>query len=347
MLTRPSLGPLENYASCTLCPRLCNVNRLVGERGYCGETAELRVASASIHRGEEPPITGKGGSGTIFISGCNLRCSFCQNQQISRSSMGKVISSSSFATICLGLQNAGVENINIVTGSHALPALILGIREAKNKGLHIPILWNSSAYESLGTVELGSEYLDVYLPDLKTLDPHLAARLFNAPDYGTTATEAILRMMELKPPRYGPCRTSGCTSEENETPILLSGTVLRHLVLPGHLDATRDVLRWFSEHGRGRALLSLMTQYTPIFPESEPVRKSSMPDRPMNQEEYDTVLAWLEEFDIDDGFYQELSEGDEWLPDFNRTNPFSSELSIPLWHWKTGFLETGRVKTGG
>jgi putative pyruvate formate lyase activating enzyme len=137
------------YQNCLLCPRRCGVDRAAGETGYCGETAELRVASASIHRGEEPPVTGTGGSGTIFVSGCNLGCVFCQNYQVSQkqvsqaAAMGRAVSMEEFAGICLALQKRGAENINIVTGSHAAPAIIAGVETARQQGLAIPLLWNS------------------------------------------------------------------------------------------------------------------------------------------------------------------------------------------------------------
>jgi len=286
----------------------------------------LRLASASLHRGEEPPITGSGGSGTVFVTGCTLACTFCQNHQISREGMGAPVDTGTFVDICLKLQDAGAENINLVTGSHALPALCLGIAAARERGLFIPTLWNSSAYESREAVDLGADYLDVYLPDLKTLDPALSGRYFGAPDYPAAAQAAIRRMVELKPLAYGPGRTGNNGPES----VLRSGVIIRHLVLPGQLESTRQVLRWFAENAAGRALLSLMTQYTPIA-----AAGARLPvDRFVTEEESDQVLAWLDEFGIEDGFFQELVPGDDWLPDFRKENPFSSDLSVPLWHWK-------------
>ncbi|GHV86760.1 radical SAM protein [Spirochaetia bacterium] len=296
------------------------IDRAGGVRGRCGETEELRLASASLHRGEEPPITGSGGSGTIFVTGCNLGCVFCQNYQISRQGMGRVVRSEEFAAITLGLQEKGAENINIVTGSHAVPAIVRFLDTARSGGLHIPVLWNSSAYESPAMLELLKTRVDVYLPDLKTLDSGLAGHYFNASDYPQHAVAAILKMLEARELRYNEAGTT-----------LISGVIIRHLALPGHLESTREVIRWFAEHCGGKALLSLMTQYTPVGPKNAPGRQ-------VNQGEYEQILAWLEEFDIEDGFYQELVTGDEWLPDFEQQNPFSSELSVPLWHWKGGFV---------
>jgi putative pyruvate formate lyase activating enzyme len=333
----PSLTPAAGdfYRKCVLCPRLCGVDRRAGFRGFCGETAELRVASASIHQGEEPPLTGAGGSGAVFISGCNLGCVFCQNYRISRNirgqtggknaALGRPIDTEEFAAICLALRDRGAENINIVTGIHAVPAIAAGISAARKQGLSLPVLWNTSGYEGATSLALLKDTVDIYLPDLKTLDNRLADRFFGAPGYPEHAVSSILKMMEYRELGYAPGSPGG---------ILRSGVVIRHLVLPGFLEATREVLRWFGERCRGRALLSVMTQYTPVRG-IDGGRES--PSRQLSSGEYETVLDWLEEFGIEDGFCQELSPGDEWLPDFSRTNPFSSRLSTPVWHWRGGF----------
>ncbi|GHV93847.1 radical SAM protein [Spirochaetia bacterium] len=320
------------YQHCRLCPRSCGVDRQAGSCGFCGETAELRIAFAGIHCGEEPPISGQGGSGTIFISGCNLGCVFCQNRQISQGAadgadsgtngvLGRVVTSGEFAEICMKLQTRGAGNINIVTGSHAVPAIVQGINAARAAGLHIPVLWNSSAYESQAALDLLKDNVTMYLPDLKTLDSEIAENFFRAPDYPQVAAAAILKMMEM------------------------GSVIIRHLILPGCLDSTRSVLRWFAENAKGRALLSLMTQYTPMKGSggkqtANGEKRGEVPARFLNKREYETVLGWLEEFGIEDGFCQELisssrsRDSSDWLPDFNRGNPFSSELSAPVWHWR-------------
>ncbi|MDR2403461.1 MAG: radical SAM protein [Spirochaetaceae bacterium] len=322
----------DSYVACRLCPRNCGVPRFQGSvPGYCGETGELRIAAASLHRGEEPPVTGMGGSGTIFITGCSLGCVFCQNYRISREGAGAVVSGDEFARICLVLEDRGAENINIVTGSHAIPAIIMGIRLARSRGLSLPVFWNSSAYESPGALSLLEDTVDVYLPDLKTLDSKLSRRFFNAPDYPEHAERAIFRMLEVRgKPRYAPARGT----DGGEDRVLVSGVIIRHLALPDHLESTREVLRWFAEKGRGRALFSLMTQYTPVMATSP----GGPPGRCIDEAEYERVLRWLEEFEIEDGFYQELVHDTDWLPDFEQENPFSSELSLPVWHWKQGFI---------
>jgi putative pyruvate formate lyase activating enzyme len=236
--------------------------------------------------------------------------------------MGCAVDDGEFAAICLALQKRGAENINIVTGSHAIPAIACGLDTARKAGLVIPALWNTSSYESAEALDLLKDRIDMYLPDLKTLDEDIAARYFNAPDYPDRAEAAIRLMMDFRP----------------------GSVIIRHLMLPGFMKSTADVLRWFSENARGKAVLSLMTQYTPVSaPESAFGPRAHgkyvrMPDRFINREEYEEALRLLEEFGIDDGFYQELETGSEWLPDFTRQNPFSSELSTPVWHWQSGFL---------
>jgi len=314
------------YESCTLCPRGCAVNRFKGNKGFCGETASLRIAAAVIHKGEEPPITGSGGSGTIFISGCNLGCAFCQNHQVShndtgRQSLGKEVSSGDFAHICAALCDNGAENINIVTGSHAVPAIIEGIKAAREKNINVPMLWNSSGYDSVTALNLLGGYIDIFLPDLKTLNREIAENYFCAPDYPETAKAAILKMMEISRLKHHGDK---------------SKVIIRHLILPGCLDSTREVLRWFADNAKDSAMLSLMTQYTPVInrrtSESGASQfKKPLPDGFLSKREFDTVLNWLNEFEIEDGFCQELVTGSDWLPDFNRVNPFPSQLSIPVW----------------
>jgi putative pyruvate formate lyase activating enzyme len=297
------------YKDCRLCPRACGVDRLAGFRGYCGEDSRLRLAFAGLHSGEEPPLSGNCGSGTIFVSGCNLGCGFCQNWQISSPQLaehlGRIVSIEEFAAICLELQGKSAENINIVTGSHAVPAIVRGLVAAKSVGLRIPALWNSSGYESIKTLELLEDSIKTWLPDLKTLDDNLAGKFLNAPDYPKIAVQAILWMMKARP----------------------GDVIIRHLILPGCLESTRSVLRWFADNAVGKAQLSLMSQYTPMN------NGAVGPSRYLSKREYETVLGWLEEFGIEDGFCQELVIGSDWLPDFSRTNPFSSGLSVPVWHY--------------
>jgi putative pyruvate formate lyase activating enzyme len=322
------------YTSCRLCPRACRVDRAAGERGFCGETAALRIASASLHSGEEPPLTGDKGSGTIFVTGCNVGCRFCQNIQISQKGMGREAGLEEFAEVCRELHRRGAANINIVTGSHAIPAIAAGLQTARDAGITLPVLWNSSAYETVEALTLlDGEYgghthrlVDVWLPDLKTLDGDAARRYLATPDYPDTAVKAIRFMMDKAPLEW-----EGLPFES----ALLRGVIIRHLVLPGAPASTEGVLRWFAENARGRALLSLMTQYTPVSADNNAL----IPDTYLSEEETAAVLEMLAEFGIDEGFVQEPVQDDAWLPDFDRMNPFASALSVPVWHWKCGMVD--------
>jgi putative pyruvate formate lyase activating enzyme len=226
--------------------------------------------------------------------------------------MGREVSTETFARICLELQARGAENINIVTGSHAAPALAAGIACARAQGLAIPALWNSSAYERAETLSLLEGAVDGYLPDLKTLDSAVSRRLFNAPDYPERAPQAIERMIQASPLRF-------------KNNLLVSGVIIRHLALPGLLAASRAVLRCFADRWQGRALLSVMSQYTPAG--NAPLK------RPLNGREYERLVGWLREFAIDEGFCQDLAPDPGALPDFRRENPFPPALSTPVWHF--------------
>ncbi len=303
-----------------LCPRGCGVDRTSGAGGVCGEASRARVACACLHFGEEPPITGSGGSGTVFFTGCTLRCRACQNRQISHDGLGLALSAAELGRLFLRLQGAGAGNINAVTGSHFFPTILAAYAEARASGLAIPLVWNSSGYETVEAVRELAPHVSFFLPDLKTLDPGLAAGYFHARDYPERTAEAILAMAEARPLARG----------AHGEPV--QGVIVRHLVLPGHLEASRRVLAWFAEHLRGRALLSLMSQYTPI-----PGLVLEAPfDRPLDAAEWNAVLSKLEELGIDDGFFQELVQDTEWLPDFSQPKPFSAELSRMVWHWRDG-----------
>jgi putative pyruvate formate lyase activating enzyme len=278
----------QAYSDCRLCPRNCGVNRLEDKLGYCKESDQLRIASASLHFGEEPPITGRGGSGTIFVTGCNLGCLFCQNWDISISGRGRHVSDKELVDIFLNLQKSGAENINLVTPTHVTPALINGLTAARKKGVSIPALWNSSAYEYVETLSMFEGKIDIWLPDLKTLDASISGKYFNAPDYPEAAEKAILYMLNNSELRL------------NHRGAILSGVVIRHLALPGHLDASREVLQWFAKHARNRAMLSLLTQYTP----NHRVYSQNCPSRHISREETEALRRWVKELKIENGFFQ-------------------------------------------
>ena len=333
------------YEKCNACPRLCGVNRDAGQLGFCRESADLRIAFAGLHYGEEPLVTVFGGSGTIFFTGCNLRCAFCQNYQISQDGYGRLVSPEEFSQICLKLQNAGAENINLVTGSHHIPLIAECIRLAKKKGVTIPFCWNSSAYESIEMLELLKGLVTIWLPDLKTLSSPLAEKLFAAPDYPQVATKAILWMIQNNPlkiqsiPEPKGAKPVEWAKKGQNREKMTSGVIIRHLFLPGKFEETADVLSWLKENADKKACISLMNQYTPVdFHENEDKivkRKAAlsvMENRLVNHQEFTDIQDLLEIYDFDYLFYQELTDDTSWLPDFTKNQPFSNALATPLWH---------------
>ena len=324
------------YESCHLCPRNCGAPRTAGPAGFCQEPARVRAGVACLHFGEEPPITVHGGSGTIFISGCNLGCAFCQNYQISQQGMGADLSPKDFAKVCLALEAAGAENINIVTGSHTVPAIVAGLTEARLQGMSLPICWNSSAYEKVEVLQQLKGLVDIWLPDFKTINPETSAALFQAKDYPQRAQESILFMVENSPLKL---------QQMKGRDKMLQGVIVRHLFLPGHFEDTLLTLEWLKKHVDEKAYLSLMSQYTPVpfVEEAEKLARrqnqlSALENRLVSQEEFQDLQDILAAFDFKYLFYQELVEDTEWLPDFNRVQPFSYELAKPVWHWREGFV---------
>lgn len=325
---------IEYYKHCEQCPRACGVDRTTGQRGFCGENDKLRAAVACLHFGEEPFVTVFGGSGTIFVTGCTLACAFCQNYQISQKGYGKEISVDEFAGICLDLQKAGAENINIVTGSHHIPALAQGLKAARSLGLAIPVCWNSSGYESVETLELLRGLVDIWLPDIKTLNAALSKKLFNASDYPETAKAALLWMMETSPLKIVEETKDGETREK-----IMSGVIARHLFLPGRFEDSADVLDWLKKNLDGRAVISLMSQYTPVpfKEEAEALKKrlsalEGVQNRLVSKEEDADLRDLIEAYDFETLFYQELSDDTSWLPDFTKPQPFGNKLAQVLWH---------------
>jgi putative pyruvate formate lyase activating enzyme len=319
---------LELYNNCVLCPRSCQVNRLEGQRGYCGETAGIRVAWAGLHRGEEPSLIGGNGSGTVFFTGCTLKCDSCQNCQLSAQGLGTEVSIGRLQEMMLRVQEQGAANINLVTATHFAPSVVESVSGARTRGLSIPVVWNSSGYEHVSTLELLEQSVDVYLPDCKTLDSDLSRALMGAADYPVVVQPALRKMV----------RDKSLTVEKGQ---LRQGVLVRHLVLPGLLWQTRQVLEWFALHLKNRALLSLMFQYTPVGPQSGGQKRWSGQglQRTVNRDEYEQVLSWLEDLGVEEGYVQNPATGDSWLPDFTRLNPFPPGQAQPVWHYRSGFIE--------
>ncbi len=346
-------APINRYAACAQCPRRCAANRVAGSGGFCCESEDIRIALACLHFGEEPPVTVHNGSGTIFFTGCTLRCAFCQNYQISQRGMGRAVRQDEFTEICLRLQDAGAENINLVTGSHVIPRLADFIRAAQNAGCAIPFCWNSSAYERVDTLELLQDCVKIWLPDLKTLSRALSATLFDAENYPAAATDAILWMI-----RNFPLQTKTVPAARDYTDgegahvakgtpkeKIVQGVIVRHLFLPGHFAETAETLSWLKAHADRKAYISLMSQYTPVpFAESgaELIKRkkalSAIENRLVNQQEDADLRDLIDAYDFDFLFYQELSTDTSWLPDFSRRQPFSNKLATPIWHWNFGFV---------
>ena len=332
------------YSSCRQCPRNCGTDRK-SKTGFCGEHKDIRIASACLHFGEEPLITVFGGSGTIFFTGCTLGCSFCQNYQISQQGMGRKVSKDEFVRICLELQSAGAENINLVTASHLIPLLAEYLAEAKNAGVKIPFCWNSSAYEKIESLELLKNLVTVWLPDLKTLNGGVSRQLFKAENYPEAAKDAVLWMIKNNPLKIE--TVSGIDRETKQKVTkekITGGVIIRHLFLPGRFEDTADVLEWLKNNADKKAVISLMSQYTPVpFKEAEENLKKRLDSLSMienrlvsKQEDYD-LKDLIDAFDFDFLFYQDLTDDTQWLPDFNRVQPFSNTLAKPVWHWKNSF----------
>ena len=227
-----------------------------------------------------------------------------------------------FIRICEVLRDAGAENINLVTPSHMAPTLVEYLGAVREAGIGLPVAWNSSGFESPEVVELAAPLVDIWLPDLKTLDESAAKEIYGVTGYPAAVRAALGAM----------AAASELSVDEEDR--LVRGLMIRHLVVPGRLESTRGVLEWFAENLAEKAWLSLMTQYTPV---RVPGETRAVPERQLNGSEYETLLEWLEELGIDDGFLQDLVPGSDWLPDFSRPNPFGSELSRILWRWDTGF----------
>ncbi len=292
------------YEHCTLCPRACGVNRNAGQKGRCGMSATLRVARAALHMWEEPPISGERGSGTVFFSGCPLSCVFCQNAEISHEADGKEIDASRLAEIFLELEEKGAHNINLVTGTHFVPHIVSALDTAKAQGLAIPVLYNCGGYESTETLKMLRGYIDIYLPDFKYMDTKLAARYSLCPDYPERAKAALAEMTaQTGAPVFG---SDG---------MLLRGTVVRHLVLPGCVCDSIEVLRYLHETYGDDIYISIMSQYTP----NERLR-ARFPElaRKLTKYEYQKVVRFAEEIGIKNGFtqYGEAAE-ESFIPKFD------------------------------
>ena len=283
--------------SCCLCPRRCRVNRLEDERGFCRTGLKARVYSAAPHHGEEPAISGTGGSGTVFFSGCNLRCVYCQNHQFSQTEAGRELSQEELSGLMLGLQEEGCHNLNLVTPTHALPQILQALDLAIERGFRLPIVYNTSGYELAGVLRLLEGIVDIYLPDMRYSDPGVAERLSEARDYPERNREALKEMF----------RQVGVARFDVEG-VIERGLVIRHLVLPNGLSGTREILGFVARELSPEVHVSLMSQYRPYH------RASEFPEiaRQLKPDEYDQALEWLEEAGLENGWVQELGGNDDF-----------------------------------
>ncbi len=298
----------QEYSNCTLCPRRCGVNRNEGKTGRCHETSDLFVARSSLHYWEEPCISGTEGSGTIFFSGCNLGCVYCQNSDISRGKAGYNITTERLAELYLDLQDRGANNINLVTPTHYIPHIIDSISQARAKGLSKPIVYNTSGYELPESIRRLRGIVDIFLTDLRYMRSETAKDYSFAMDYPDEAKAAFKAMYELT----GPFETDG------ETGLMKRGMVVRVLVIPGHADEACEIVRYLYETYGDDIYISLLRQYTPIIaniPEGEKYRPLT---RRLTTYEYDKVVNTALSLGVKNAYTQEKgTEKESFIPDFN------------------------------
>ena len=294
---------MELTERCELCPRRCGANRLAGKNGFCGGGKEVKVARAALHFWEEPCISGEEGSGTVFFSGCTMRCVFCQNREISRGEAGKLVSIERLAEIFLELQKKGANNINLVTPMHYAPQITAALDIARKNGLSLPIVWNTGGWELPESVEAVKNYSDIWLTDFKYFDNSLAEKFSNAKNYFENASASLKKMLEQ-------------TGEPvfDDDGMMKKGIIVRHLVLPGHTDDSKKVLRWLWENFGDKIWISIMNQYTPLCSEEKFPELS----RKVTDEEYDEVVDFAVSLGIENAFVQDgEAVSESFIPPFD------------------------------
>lgn len=293
----------EIMSDCTLCPRNCHADKLSGSIGYCGQTAEIRAARAALHMWEEPCISAEEGSGTVFFSGCSVRCVFCQNHDIAVGQHGKIITGERLSEIYLELQEKGANNINLVTPTHYVPQIIESIENARKMGLTLPIVYNTSGYEKAETLRMLDGIVDVYLPDFKYMSAALAEKYSNAPDYADCAKSALAEMV----------RQTGKPVFDDRG-VIQKGVIVRHLILPNCTEDSKKVIKYLYKTYGDDIFISIMNQFTPLdhtadYPELQ---------RKITQAEYDEVVDYAVDLGVENGFIQEGETADEsFIPSFD------------------------------
>lgn len=290
---------LEN---CMLCPRKCGINRYKG-KGICGANSKIKLAYYSLHMWEEPPISGKNGSGTIFFSNCNMKCIYCQNKKISIDGYGKYISMKKLEEIMLELQKKGAHNINLVTPTHYVPQIAFVLQKIKDKSLKIPVVYNTSSYECVGTLMIMRNLVDIYLADLRYYDDDLAVKYSKCRDYFENATMAIDEMYR----QVGEIKI-------NDKGMLEKGVVVRVLILPGHVDDSKKIIEYLYKTYGNDIFISIMNQYTPVWK-----CKYSNLNRKVTEDEYNEVVNYAIDLGVVNAFVQEGEAADDsFIPKFNK-----------------------------
>ena len=289
---------------CILCPHNCKVNRAKGETGRCKCNDKIKIALVSLHKYEEPCISGENGSGTIFFSNCNLNCMFCQNYEISHFGKGYIVTVEELANIFLEQQEKGAHNINLVTPTMYVIQIIEAIKIARKKGLCIPIIYNTSSYENIETIKMLEGYIDVYLPDLKYYSNDLCKKYSKVDNYFENATKAIKEMVsQVGVPKF------------DEDGMIKKGVIIRHLILPNYIQNTKNILKWIKENLPEDIYVSVMSQY---FPSYKAINDSKL-NRKLNKKEYKNVEEYIYMLDLKNGYLQDFIENEneeQYVPDF-------------------------------
>ena len=293
-----------HLSDCVLCPRMCHANRLEGDTGFCKATADLVAARAALHMWEEECISGKNGSGAVFFSGCNMGCVFCQNYNISRARAGKTITVGRLAEIFLDLQRQGADNLNLVTPTHYVPQIIGALKLAKEKGMCLPVIYNTGGYERVETLQMLRGYVDVYLPDFKYADEKTAGEYSGVPDYPLYAKCALKEMYFQ----------TGDFKMDADTGLLKKGVVVRHLVLPGQVRNAKEVIRYLYETYGNGILISILNQYTPM----PQMKEHPLLGRKVTKREYEKVVDFALELGVECGYIQEGETAlESFIPEFD------------------------------
>ena len=294
---------MNKYENCLLCPRKCGINRRTGQTGVCGVSSEIMVARAALHYWEEPCISGKRGSGAVFFSGCSLHCVFCQNREISDGKEGKVISKERLSDIFMELVDKGANNINLVTPGQYIPDIVWAVNDAKSRGMKLPIIYNTSGYENVTELKLLEGIVDVYLPDFKYMDSTLSARYSRAKDYPSVAKQALSEMVRQQPD----------VVIDDATGLIQKGVIVRQLLLPGHVNDAKAVLKYLYDTYHDHVYISMMSQFTPIALKDYPEI-----NRTVTRREYERLVDYALEIGITNAFIQEGDVAkDSFIPAFD------------------------------